>query len=286
MNIFTNPSWINQFQYPYSTFNEIPSQIFDDINSNLDKVQSKSPLVSIVIAAWNEEVNILRCVASLSKMKSSVPFEIIVVNNNSNDNTQKTLDHLHIKSYLESVQGCGPARQRGQENALGKYILMGDADCLYPDCWIDEMIKVLEQEQVVCVYGRYSFISDSEFPRWKLRIFEMMKDIVAEYRHMNRPYFNAYGMSMGYIKEIGLKVGFIKINRRGEDGQLCLDLMPFGKIKQVKSNRARTWTGTRTLQLDGSFSGALSIRLFKELKRFFYNLHSRLPENKKAEGNS
>ena len=286
MNIFTNPSWINQFQYPYSTFNEIPSQIFYDINSNLDKVQSKSPLVSIVIAAWNEEVNILRCVASLSKMKSSVPFEIIVVNNNSNDNTQKTLDHLHIKSYLESVQGCGPARQRGQENALGKYILMGDADCLYPDCWIDEMIKVLEQEQVVCVYGRYSFISDSEFPRWKLRIFEMMKDIVAEYRHMNRPYFNAYGMSMGYIKEIGLKVGFIKINRRGEDGQLCLDLMPFGKIKQVKSNRARTWTGTRTLQLDGSFSGALSIRLFKELKRFFYNLHSRLPENKKAEGNS
>jgi hypothetical protein len=62
--------------------------------------------------------------------------------------------------------------------------------------------------------------------------------------------------------------------------------MQFGKIKQVKSNRARTWTGTRTLQLDGSFSGALSIRLFKELKRFFYNLHSRLPDNKKAEGNS
>jgi hypothetical protein len=62
--------------------------------------------------------------------------------------------------------------------------------------------------------------------------------------------------------------------------------MQYGKIKQVKKNRARIWTGTRTLELDGSISGALFIRLFKELRRFFYNLHSRLPEKKNAEKKS
>jgi len=151
---------------------------------------------------------------------------------------------------------------------------------------MDEMTRVLSQTEVVCVYGRYSFISEPGYPRWKLSMFELMKDIIAEFRHVNRPYFNAYGMSMGYLKEFGLKVGFIKINRRGEDGQLCLDLMKYGKIKQVKAKNARTWTGIRTLRLDGSISGALIIRLYKELRRFFYNLHSRLPENKNTEGNS
>ena len=286
MKILANPAWLEQFQYPYTSGRDIPESVFKEINRDLDQNISKEPQVSVVIAAWNEEVNILCCIASLSKMKSSIPFEIIVVNNNSTDQTQHTLDQLHIKSLFEVVQGCGPARQLGQEHALGKYILMADADCLYPDCWIDEMIRVLEKPDVVCVYGRYSFISESGYPRWKLAIFEFMKDIIAEFRHVNRPYLNAYGMSMGYIKEFGIKVGFIKINRRGEDGQLCLDLMKYGKIKQVKAKKARTWTGIRTLRLDGSISGALIIRFFKELRRFFYNLHSRLPENKNSEGNS
>lgn len=285
MNILANPKWLNQFQYPYTSVKDVPESVFEDINKILDQKLSLNPEVSIVIAAWNEELNILSCIASLSRLRSSIPFEIIVVNNNSTDQTQYTLDKLHIKSYLEPVQGCGPARQLGQEHALGKYILMADADCLYPDCWIDEMIRELKKSNVVCVYGRYSFIAEPGYPRWKLAIFELLKDLIAEFRHINRPYLNAYGMSMGYVKEFGLKVGFIKINRRGEDGQLCLDLMPFGKIKQVKSNKARTWTGIRTLRLDGSISGALIIRFFKELKRFFFNLHSRLPENNNSEKN-
>lgn len=285
MNIgmLKNPEWLKEFTYSYRNFEDIPQSVFDEINDSLDQVQSSDPTVSVVIAAWNEEINILACVASLAKMKSSHSFEIIVVNNNSTDRTQDTLDKLHINSYLQTVQGCGPARQLGQEKASGKYILTADADCIYPDCWIDEMINVLSKPGTVCVYGRYSFISGQGYPRWKLALFEMMKDVIAEYRHINRPYFNAYGMSMGYVREYGLKVGFITINRRGEDGQLCLDLMPYGKIRQVKSRCARIWTGTRTLQLEGEMSNVLTARLTKEFKRFFYNLHSGLPGNKKAD---
>lgn len=282
MEILRNPTWIGQFQYPQERFEEIPQTIFDEINADLDLIQTSEPVVSVVIAAWNEEVNILRCLGSLAKMKSSYPFEIIVVNNNSTDDTQKTLDNLHVRSFQQPIQGCGPARQLGQENALGKYILTADADCLYPDCWINEMIGVLSKSGVVCVYGRYSFISEPGYSRWKLAIFESMKDVVAEFRHVYRPYFNCYGMSMGYVKEYGLRVGFITINRRGEDGQLCLDLMKYGKIKQIKTFQARVWTGARTLKLDGSFTSALMARLRKELNRFFFNLHSGLPENKKA----
>ncbi|SKB82355.1 glycosyltransferase family 2 protein [Daejeonella lutea] len=279
MNFFKTPSWLDQFQFPFESFDQIPNEVFDQINCDLDKIQKPDPLVSIVIAAWNEEINILKCVASLSKMRTEIPLEIIVINNNSKDNTQKTLDQLHVKSLFEIKQGCGPARQLGQENAAGKYILLADADCLYPDCWVDEMIKVLSKQDVVCVYGRYSFLNEVHYPRWQLAIFEKMKDVVAEYRHINRPYFNAYGISMGFIKELGLRVGFIQTGFWGDDGQLCLALMKYGKVKQVRSNKARAWTSPRTLQRDGGFGQALRSRLIKELKRFTFNLHSKLPKD-------
>jgi glycosyltransferase involved in cell wall biosynthesis len=277
MYLFNNPAWLNTFQFDYERFEDIPDAVFERVNQNLDRVQSNKPLVSILIAAYNEEINILRCVASIASMKTQIPFEIIVINNNSTDKTQQTIDKLHVRSLFEVQQGCGPARQLGQEKAAGKYILLADADCFYPECWVDEMIQVLAKPGVVCVYGRYSFISEAGYPRWKLTALETMKDIIAEFRHIKRPYFNAYGLSMGYVKEYGLKVGIIMTRFWGDDGKLCLDLMPYGKIKQVRSNRARAWTGPRTLQRSGSFAQALSERLQKEVTRFFANFHSRIP---------
>ena len=269
MQIFRNPDWIDNYRFEYKCFDEIPLAVFNEVNANLDKKQTDFPLVSIVIAAWNEEVNILGTIASLSELKTDIPFEIIVVNNNSTDKTQETLDKLHVRSFFEKVQGAGPARQKGQEIALGKYILTADADCIYPSGWLDEMLKELQKPGVACVYGRYSFISEQGMPRWNFIILETLKDIIAEVRHFKRPYLNSYGISMGYIKEYGLKVGFVKKNIRGEDGRLCFDLMQFGKVKQVKSRSARVWTAPRTILKDGTVFNAIKVRVVKEAKRFF-----------------
>lgn len=275
--MFKNPRWLKDYQYNYKKFEEIPPSEFDKINENLKVISSQNPVVSIIISAWNEEVNILTCVASLSRTISSHSIEIIVVNNNSSDNTQLTLEKLNVRSYFEKKQGCGPARQTGQENARGKYVLLADADCIYPSCWVDNMIAVLRQPEVVCVYGRYSFISEPGFPRWQLFVLERMKDVISEFRQLKRPYLNVYGLSMGYIRDFGLKVGFIETNFWGDDGQLCLGLMKYGKIKQVRSNVARVWTGPRTLQRDGNLSKAFLVRIKKELGRFFNNFNSSLP---------
>lgn len=280
MTIVKTPNWVKDFSYNYDTFDQIPQSVFDSINQDLDKITGPDPVVTVLIAAWNEEINVLRCVASLSKTVYDFPIEIVVVNNNSTDRTQDTIDKLHVKGFFEKKQGCGPARQLGQVNALGKYVLLADADCFYPSCWVKEMMTVLQKPDVVCVYGRYSFISEPGFPRWKLFLLEKMKDAIAEFRHLKRPYFNAYGISMGYIRELGVKVGFIQDNFWGDDGQLCLNLMKYGKVKQVRSNKARAWTGTRTLQRDGkSFSQALLARISKEMKRFLNNFNSKLPED-------
>lgn len=279
------PDWIKDVNLPYNTYEEIPQSAIDKVNSRLDTVISTTPVITILIAAYNEEVNILRCIWSLSRSKTQIPFEILVVNNNSTDKTQETLDRLHVKKVFQPIQGCGPARQMGQENAKGEYILLADADCLYPDCWMDEMMKVLREPGVVCVYGRYSFLPEPGYPRWQLFILERLKDVIAAYRQIKRPYLNTYGISMGYIREFGLKAGYVMANIRGEDGRLAFDMMKYGKIKPVTSNAARPWTGPRTLARDGSFAKALGNRLVKEVKRSFQMLRPEKDHDTKTSKN-
>ena len=267
MRYFNNPEWINKKLLQIECYESLSESVFFEINKQLDKITSNRPEVSIIISAWNEEINIIRCIDSLSKLQTSIPFEIIVVNNNSSDRTQESIDKLHIERLFQPIQGCGPARQLGQEQAKGKFVLLADADCLYPPKWLDLMISKLKMEQVVCVYGRYSFIADSKWLRFKLSIYELLKDLVAEIRHWKRPYLNTYGISMGYVKEAGLKAGFIQHNTWGDDGRLAFDMMKYGKIRQVRSDEARVWTGYRSLLRDGSLSNAFITRAFKEFLR-------------------
>jgi hypothetical protein len=285
MSLFRNPAWLGKFKYSYKRYEDIPDTVFAGINHELDKRISDTPQVSVVIAAWNEEVSVFRTIASLAQSTTQIPFEIVVVNNNSSDKTQSTLDRLHVRTVFQPVQGWGPARQMGMEAAKGKYILMADADCLYPSDWIDVMIEALQAPGIVCVYGRYSFVSTPGYPRWKLYFFEKMKDAIAELRHFKRPHLNAYGMSMGYIREYGLKVGYITHKIRGEDGRFCFDLMQFGRVRQVKSAKARVWTMPRTLQQDGSLIKALGKRAGKELRRFFRLFTAHPPHDTKTSEN-
>lgn len=286
MNLLNAPDWINQFNFPYKSFEDIPQSVFDAINKDLDALQKPDPLVSIVVPAWNEEVNILRSIASLAKQKTSIPVEILVVNNNSTDNTQKTLDSLHIRSVFQPIQGWGPARQMGLEQARGKYLLTADSDGLYPPDWTNELMAVLQQPGVVCVYGRYSFIPSPGFPRWKLTMLETMKDTIAELRHLKRPHLNAYGISLGYVREYALKVGYVMHKIRGEDGRMCFDLMNYGTVKQVKSRKARVWTGTRTLEKDGSFSRTVWLKVGIELRRFRSLFVPQAPHDTKTSTNN
>lgn len=285
MSVFRNPSWINTDLLKYEKLEDVPQAIFDEINAHLDKLATQTPLVSIVIPAWNEEVNIIRCVYSLSKSITSFPFEIVVVNNNSTDRTQETLDRLNIRSYLQKIQGCGVSRQMGQEMAVGKYILLADADCLYPSVWIQKMMEALQQKDVVCVYGRYSFLVNEKQSRWQYFLYESLKDMVAELRHLKRPHLNAYGMSMGYIRELGLKIGFVERHIRGEDGRMCFDLMQLGKVKQVRSRAARVWTGSRTLDQEGSIFKAFFNRVIKEVSRAPFYFIKQAPHDTKTSEN-
>jgi glycosyltransferase involved in cell wall biosynthesis len=279
MFFYKNPTWIDKRLLAAGRLEDLPESIYYEINKNLGTIQSEDPLISVVIPAYNEELNIVRTIHSLSQSKTTLGIEIIVVNNNSTDRTQAVLSRLNVRSYFQSKPGCGPARQMGQQHAKGKYILTADADCYYPPRWIEKMTKALQQENVTCVYGRYSFLATADKPRWKLFWYETVRDIVGELRHINRPCINALGMSMGYVKDLGLKVGFVDRKVRGEDGRMCFQLMHLGKIKQVRDRSVRVWTLPRTLEKEPSLIYSLMARAAVELSRIKHYFYPQAPHD-------
>ena len=105
------------------------------------------PTVSIVVAARNEETNILTCIESLDKLiYTEGKLEIIMVDDASTDNTSETIklfikDKLRFRSIqLEENQsgklkGKVRAMAEGIKIANGEIILTTDADCVVNPLW-------------------------------------------------------------------------------------------------------------------------------------------------------
>jgi chlorobactene glucosyltransferase len=98
------------------------------------------PLVSVLIAAKDEEANIEGAVRSM--LEQDYPsFELIVVNDRSSDRTGQILEALrterpdgplrviHIKQLADGWFGKNNAMREGVEQARGKWFCFGDADC-------------------------------------------------------------------------------------------------------------------------------------------------------------
>jgi glycosyltransferase involved in cell wall biosynthesis len=101
----------------------------------------QSPLVTILIPAFNAEKTIERALRSVLAQRIE-SFEIVVVNDASNDGTVAVIESLGIKElrlahHQENLGECG-AMNTGLGLALGKYIAFLDAD----DEWLpNKLIK-------------------------------------------------------------------------------------------------------------------------------------------------
>ena len=113
--------------------------------------------ISVIIIARNEEENISDCLLSI--LANDFPknqFEIIVVDDHSEDSTIETIQNIDADNIkvlsLESFTGSKKINaykkagiQYALQHAKFDYILHTDADCLVPENWIKQTAYNFEQ---------------------------------------------------------------------------------------------------------------------------------------------
>ena len=241
-------AWYNKYLTIYGKeFSEISQEIISDIRGKLGEIQNNSPLVSIVVIAYNEERRLLACLWSLSDLKSKYPLEIIGVNNNSSDKTEEIFKVVGIPYYNESKQSPGFARQCGLEHVRGKYYFCVDSDTLYPYQYVDLMMEKLLDDKVSCVSSFWSFFPDSNHSSSALFCYESIRDLFLFVQSFKRPELSVRGMVFAFKVDYARKVNIRTDIRRGEDGSLALSLKKYGKIKFLYNKKARPVTGYGTI---------------------------------------
>lgn len=98
--------------------------------------------VSIVVPVYNGERTIDRCIKSLLQLDyPKEKYEIIIVNNNSTDNTVKIVKEYPVKLLHEKKQSSYAARNLGITHAKGDIIAFTDADCMADKDWLKYLIR-------------------------------------------------------------------------------------------------------------------------------------------------
>lgn len=140
-----------------------------------------TPEISIVIPAYNEELNIAPLFQRIERVlsESGRRYEVIIVNDASTDGTRDVLDKIYQQHKCVAVvthffcQGKAAALEHGFELVRGRYIVIIDADLQQEPEDIPRLIAALDQGYDV-VSGKRVNRDDAVLKRLSSRIFNMV----------------------------------------------------------------------------------------------------------------
>lgn len=131
-----------------------------------------STFLSVVVCTYNRANLLATVLQSLCEQSiETSECEVIVVDNNSNDNTREVVDEFcrcftHVRYCFEPQQGLSYARNRGWQEARGKYVGYTDDDCKVPRQWLAVAKEIIEQVSPDVFGGpHYAFYKTAK-PRW------------------------------------------------------------------------------------------------------------------------
>ncbi|MDB4534357.1 glycosyltransferase [Vicingaceae bacterium] len=114
--------------------------------------------ISVIIPVRNEASNIINCLKSIEIQSfNNDKFEVIIINDNSTDNTKEIIDNyikgsiLNIRLYsLSNKTSKKEALKFGIEKSTFEIIATTDADCIVPKKWLKCISsKVLEDAEML-----------------------------------------------------------------------------------------------------------------------------------------
>ncbi|MBI3246142.1 MAG: glycosyltransferase family 2 protein [Deltaproteobacteria bacterium] len=112
--------------------------------------------VSVVILTWNSQDMVDACVSSLASGLALSPFEVIVVDNGSRDDTLAVVRSRHPEVRVlsnPSNRGVAPARNQGMRVACGEYVILLDDDTVVHAGAFDQLVAYMDAHADVGLCG-------------------------------------------------------------------------------------------------------------------------------------
>ena len=129
--------------------------------------------VTVSISTWNRAASLKRTLDSLAEMRipTDLKWELLVVNNNSSDNTDSVVDafsdRLPVRRIFEKTQGLSNARNAGARAARGDYILWTDDDVIVGPEWLAAYCAAFNQRPDAAIFGGPVYPAFEEpIPHW------------------------------------------------------------------------------------------------------------------------
>lgn len=119
---------------------------------------SSTPLVSVIIPAYNAQEYVAACVTSVTQ-QTVKDIEVIVVDDGSTDRTREIVTSIaeqdtRVTLLTQSNQYAGVARNNGMNHATGKYLYFLDADDFIESNALETMTGIAERTGVDIVVAR------------------------------------------------------------------------------------------------------------------------------------
>jgi glycosyltransferase involved in cell wall biosynthesis len=179
--------------------------------------------VSVILTIRNESAHIKKCLDSIIN-QSYEDFEIIILDDNSTDNTVEIVNSFNDKrirlyNALQKELGHANLRNYALKKACGKYIFITDGDCVPHYDWISEGLRVFENENCVGVEGK--------------TFYESIKSItVADYYTQRLVPGGFMTCNVAYLRDSIIEAGYFdpKFKYVYEDRDLGMRIKKLGKI--------------------------------------------------------
>ncbi len=173
-------------------------------------------ILSVVILTYNRKDHVLDSVESVMRQNFDGDYEIIVIDNWSEDGSFEELkskfsDFSNVKIVRPSKRiGIAAARNYGLQIADGRIVIFIDDDCVATRSWLKEINSVFEDGSVGCVGGKISLLMvGTDKPRW------LGKDIygilgITSWGEKSKDIYFPIGGNLAIKKNLALKIGGFK----------------------------------------------------------------------------
>ncbi len=127
---------------------------------------------SVLIATYNRAADLRETVNSLARLHADGPWEVVVIDNNSRDDTREVVAAaaasfpVPLRYLFEREQGRSAALNAGIRAAAGEIIVTTDDDVRVSEDWLTRAAEGLERLQCDYVGGRVLPIWGGTRPHW------------------------------------------------------------------------------------------------------------------------